>query len=391
MSCLKIYKDKRECQKINSKIEKQIKKDRDKVGKKMECKVLMLGASGAGKSTFVKQMKIMHGGGFSRREQEDAKEIVLSNLVICVYIILCQEQFRERSDEFTKMRQYTKCLYISLTCAEKKEISIFTSIFVKPSSKDEGDTLCEKFEREFCKRYPGWSTWRKLLLSKIRHNEVFTSILLSLGPIDLPDSALYFLASFERLLRLDFLPTNEDIVRMRLSTTGVVEITVPFGDRSLRLVDVGGQRTERRKWIHCFEDVTSILFIASLSGYNVNLVEDKSQNRLEESIALFKTILDRQIFNHITMILFLNKKDIFEKKITSVDLKDTFTDYTGKVKDMDEAKQFILSKFVKNRSNIIYSHMTSAVDQSNVRHVFSAIKQTIFNRCIYDILRQGLF
>ena len=91
------------------------------------------------------------------------------------------------------------------------------------------------------------------------------------------------------------------------------------------------------------------------------------------------------------MILFLNKKDIFEKKITSVDLKDTFTDYTGKVKDMDEAKQFILSKFVKNRSNIIYSHMTSAVDQSNVRHVFSAIKQTIFNRCIYDILRQGLF
>ena len=88
----------------------------------------------------------MYGGGFSRREKEDEKEIVLSNLVICVYIMLCKEQFGERTDEFTKMQQYTKCLYMSLTRAEKQEISIYTSSFVKPSSKDEGDTLCKKFE-----------------------------------------------------------------------------------------------------------------------------------------------------------------------------------------------------------------------------------------------------
>ena len=72
MNCLKIYKDKREYHKINSKIEKQIKKDRDRADTKMECKVLMLGASDAGKSTLIKQMKIMYGGGFSRREKEDA-------------------------------------------------------------------------------------------------------------------------------------------------------------------------------------------------------------------------------------------------------------------------------------------------------------------------------
>lgn len=41
------------------------------------------------------------------------------------------------------------------------------------------------------------------------------------------------------------------------------------------MVDVGGQKSERRKWIHCFQDVTSILFLVSLSGYDQCLIEDK--------------------------------------------------------------------------------------------------------------------
>ena len=43
----------------------------------------------------------------------------------------------------------------------------------------------------------------------------------------------------------------------------------------MQMVDVGGQKSERRKWIHCFQDVTSILFLVSLSGYDQCLVEDK--------------------------------------------------------------------------------------------------------------------
>lgn len=40
-----------------------------------------------------------------------------------------------------------------------------------------------------------------------------------------------------------------------------------------RMVDVGGQRSERRKWIHCFENVTSIIFLAVLSEYDMMLFE----------------------------------------------------------------------------------------------------------------------
>ena len=42
----------------------------------------------------------------------------------------------------------------------------------------------------------------------------------------------------------------------------------------LRMFDVGGQRSERKKWIHCFEGVTCIIFCAALSAYDMVLVED---------------------------------------------------------------------------------------------------------------------
>ena len=41
----------------------------------------------------------------------------------------------------------------------------------------------------------------------------------------------------------------------------------------IRMVDVGGQRSERRKWIHCFENVTSVMFLVAISEYDQTLVE----------------------------------------------------------------------------------------------------------------------
>ena len=65
-----------------------------------------------------------------------------------------------------------------------------------------------------------------------------------------------------------------------MSVISVQETVLQFGEVHFRLVDVGGQRSERRKWIHCFEDVSSIIFIASLAEYNLRLVEDSAVNRL---------------------------------------------------------------------------------------------------------------
>jgi len=77
-------------------------------------------------------------------------------------------------------------------------------------------------------------------------------------------------------------------------------------------VDVGGQRTQRRKWLNCFDAVTAVLFLASASEFDQTLVEDNSVNRLSEAVNVFDTIVNNRIFQGISFILFLNKMDLLE-------------------------------------------------------------------------------
>ena len=106
------------------------------------------------------------------------------------------------------------------------------------------------------------------------------------------------------------------------------------------MVDVGGQRSERRKWIHCFESVTSIIFVTSLSEYDQVLLEEKnqvrkwiqitisptdgSQNRMAESLVLFESVINSRWFLCTSIILFLNKIDIFKNKLPKVRFPLTF-------------------------------------------------------------------
>jgi hypothetical protein len=59
---------------------------------------------------------------------------------------------------------------------------------------------------------------------------------------------------------------------------------------SVSMYDVGGQRNERKKWIHCFDDVTAVIFVASLSEYDQVLYEDNTVNRMDEAVTLFADI-----------------------------------------------------------------------------------------------------
>jgi guanine nucleotide-binding protein subunit alpha len=88
-------------------------------------------------------------------------------------------------------------------------------------------------------------------------------------------SLVYFFPQLGRLFTPDYMPTEQDIVNTRARTIGITETAFHLKDHELIMVDVGGQKSERRKWIHCFQDVTSILFLVSLSGYDQCLVEDK--------------------------------------------------------------------------------------------------------------------
>lgn len=96
------------------------------------------------------------------------------------------------------------------------------------------------------------------------------------------------------------------------------------------MVDVGGQRSERKKWIHCFEDVTAIIFMVAISEYNQVLFEDETVNRMSESLMLFQSICDMDWFKNTSIILFMNKTDIFKKKLKSSPLVHYFPKYRGR-------------------------------------------------------------
>jgi len=103
------------------------------------------------------------------------------------------------------------------------------------------------------------------------------------------------------------MPSDQDVLRSRVKTTGITETTFQIGELKYRMFDVGGQRSERKKWIHCFENVTAIVFLVAISEYDQMLYEDESINRMQEALVLFDSICNSRWFVRTSIILFLNK------------------------------------------------------------------------------------
>lgn len=200
----------------------------------------------------------------------------------------------------------------------------------------------------------------------------------------LNDSAGYYFDNIQRLAEPNYVPTEQDVLRSRSKTTGIIETEFDIEKSHFRLVDVGGQRSERKKWMHCFQDVTAVIFCVALSEYDLKLYEDDTTNRMQESLKLFREICNNKWFVETSMILFLNKKDLFEEKISKVDLNVCFPEYTGG-KNYEAATKFITEQFVKQNENTrkhIYPHITCATDTSNIRHVFEAVKDIILHKAL---------
>ena len=125
------------------------------------------------------------------------------------------------------------------------------------------------------------------------------------------------------------MPSVKDVLMSRTKTTGVTELDFNMGPSKIKLVDVGGQRNERKKWMHCFQDVTAVIFVVALSEYDLKLYEDNTTNRMFESLRLFKEICNSRWFTNTAIILFFNKSDLFEAKLQKSDLSVCFPDYKG--------------------------------------------------------------
>ena len=157
------------------------------------------------------------------------------------------------------------------------------------------------------------------------------------------------------------------------------------------MYDVGGQRNERRKWIHVFDNVQAVIYVTALSEFDRILWEDDSQNRMVESLELFSNICKEKAFSGTSIILFLNKRDLFEKKIKDVPIQSIshFSDYQGKPCSYDDGVKFFTEKFeAKSNKDAmrrdIFTHVTCATDTNQIKFVFEACQEIILQSNFRD-------
>ncbi|CAI5439161.1 unnamed protein product [Caenorhabditis angaria] len=340
----------------SKKIDKKIRQDGLLANRTV--KLLLLGAGESGKSTILKQMRIIHESGYTDAERLVFRPVVFGNVFQSIMAILrAMQALKIHFANATKEADARKFLSFSMT-GEEDEIPEEMAIVMKSIWSDEN-----------------------MRSTLDRSNEYYIN-----------DSAHYYLSQLERICEPEYVPTQDDVLRTRIKTTGIIETQFNYKDRLFLVFDVGGQRSERKKWIHCFEDVRALIFCVALSEYDMVLLEDEQTNRMRESLKLFDSICNNKFFVETSIILFLNKKDLFEEKIQKSPLTIAFPEYTGR-NEFDEASIYIQHKFeeVNKREGTekeLYTHFTCATDTNNIRFVFDAVSDII----IRDNLRNcGLY
>jgi GTPase SAR1 family protein len=197
----------------------------------------------------------------------------------------------------------------------------------------------------------------------------------------------YMMEKIDEIAAPNYIPTQDDILKTRVRTTGINEITYAYQNMHFTVVDMGGQRAERRKWMFFFEDVTAVIFVLALNEYDMPLKEEPTVNRMHESLDLFKNVINHKFLTDTAIILFLNKTDLFKEKIPRVDLKKCFPEYNGP-QEWEPAMNFIAAKFKQfdmNTKRTIFVHPTCATDTNRIAFVLADVKLMLIRKVLQEI------
>jgi GTPase SAR1 family protein len=203
--------------------------------------------------------------------------------------------------------------------------------------------------------------------------------------IGLGDNASFFLENVVRIAKADYSPTTEDILKSRIRTTGIASLNFLIDQVKTELVDVGGQKSERARWQRCFQNVTFLMFVVSLSDFDQSMFENEGISRTQDSVDLFASIANSPIFESKQIFLVLNKVDIFKKKLqASPDkFKTAYPGFTGNVSNPEEAiawvKESFVSKLSQERSADAWVEALTccAMDEQSIKQLFQRIGKKV--------------
>ncbi|AGO11918.1 AaceriADR153Cp [[Ashbya] aceris (nom. inval.)] len=401
---------------------------------KNEIKLLLLGAGESGKSTVLKQLKLLHHGGFTHEERLQYSQVIWADAIQSMKILIIQARkmgITLDCDDPEKNRPLFECKRLVLQAKALDRIDpdmaggpeFLNDYVLKYSERSENKRRVqstgkvETFTPDssaldggidmqeltmglneqtgemgptglFVRAHPA----AQALPKRITNEQVAAAIRMlwdndrgirqcfaRSNEFQLEGSAAYYFDNIENFARPDYVCTDEDILRGRIKTTGITETRFNIGSSKFNVLDAGGQRSERRKWIHCFQGITAVLFVLAVSEYDQMLFEDERVNRMHEAIMLFETLLNSKWFYNTPFILFLNKVDLFEDKVKRSPIRKHFPDYPGRVGDAETGLKYFERIFLSlNRTKKpIYVHRTCATDTQSMKFVLSAVTDLI--------------
>ncbi|KAJ7609486.1 heterotrimeric G-protein alpha subunit, GPA2-like protein [Roridomyces roridus] len=360
--------------------EKALKEQKARLASQV--KVLLLGSGDSGKSTVLKQMRVIHQVPFTEQERESYRQLVWENVVRGVKYLL--DSMADMGIEMPEVYANAAPKREGLEGEEGKtpgddlprhadypevgidEIAADVAMIETAEDLRDGEAFPMNFYGA---------------LDRLWGEEVVRQAWARGNEAAVPENLAYFLPALERLFSPTYTPTEQDIVQARARTIGITETTFKLREHEMLMVDVGGQKSERRKWIHCFQDVTSILFLVSLSGYDQCLVEDRDANQMQDAMTIWDSICHSQWFKQTSIILFLNKNDLFEKKIMTSDIRNFFPDFDGETHSAHAGREYFKKRFGRlaqkagrAKEREIYIHITTATDTENLRVIMAAIR-----------------
>lgn len=365
-------------------IENQLEADKEK--QLNELTLLLLGSACSGKSTFVKQLRIHYGDGFPDEERMQFINQIHDNISGAANkIIACMKEspiqfdndnLQMQADDFQIRNPLTD--YTEMVTTVQSAEDITPTKGAQCHLTMQCTMLCERFSYLNLKCKELSAADQKLLLSfwdDLAFQKCYARLLsMACCPKTLTPQDVYFCCHMKRILSENYVPTHQDILQVRQPTMGVTEHQFNVDDFIYRVIDVAGQKSQRKKWIHLFENVTVIVFFVALSAFDEKLEEDNQLNSLDDSLQTFHEISYNQYLDKTDFLLFLNKYDLFTEKLKTVKFKTFFRNYEGE-NSPESCTKYIRELFHQRRPGHkqVFTHVLCATDVSLMGGILSQV------------------
>lgn len=203
---------------------------------------------------------------------------------------------------------------------------------------------------------------------------------------------IFLFSFFENLNRItapDYIPTNQDILRYRFKTIRVTKKDFLVGNSNYNIWDVGGTWKERRKWIHCIQNLDVIFFSVDVSAYDLSVFEDDKFNVMQENLEIFDNICKSRWLRKAVVLLCFNKVDSLQRKLAYRPFDEYFEDFEGDRLNLEDVMAYIETRFVnlndfrpKDMIQVCFTEMTD--DKNLGKAAFAALRTCVKIKDFYD-------